>query len=200
MPVEDCLRIKFFFQVFCEPFRLNVGAVFGLPETAPNIDTSRMKKIIFYLFLCLLSGTQLVAQNGQPMDTCQGTWLKLWGKPGTTERGIVLCPAGDGNLYVAGTTPDSALLLKVSPAGNIIWARSFDFFPGYDRISHLSLDSDGMLLGCGNSNTNFAGGGTNSFFFKYIPQGDKFLWVFQPSFFGINARGVGSIKGKVRLI
>ena len=154
-----------------------------------------MKKAVSLLTISLVFVAAIFAQTGQPPDSCQNTWLKLWGKPGTIERGITLCPTGDGNLYVTGTTPDSALLLKVNPDGDVIWARSFDFFPGFDRISHLTLDSDGMLLGCGNSNSSFSGA-INSFFFKYNPQTDVFLWIFQPSFFSIIARGVGSIREK----
>jgi outer membrane protein assembly factor BamB len=88
----------------------------------------------------------------------------------------------DGNLYVAGIKPDSAVILKINPNGEILWARSFDFFPGYDDITHLSLDSDGMLLGCVVSCTCLVGI-QNSCFFKYNPQTNQMLWIQRPGFY-----------------
>lgn len=160
-----------------------------------RIITVNMKSIQTILIAYLLGCMQVFAQSGSQVDSCNQTWLKLLGEPGSYELGITLCPSKDGNLYATGTTQDSAVLLKIDPAGKIIWTRYFDFFPGYDRITYLSIDSEGMLLGCGNSNTSF-NGIKNSFFFKYNPLNDAFIWIFQPEFFTINAGIVGGIKEK----
>lgn len=153
-----------------------------------------MKKYNTCVFIFLL--LHIINLKAQPTDSCQGnTWLKLWGAPGSIERGVTLCPSSDAAIYATATTPDSAIILKLDLNGNIIWARSFDFFPGYDKITHLYLDSDGMLIGCGRSGTSFSGG-SNSFLFKYNPQKDSVHWRYQPAFFTVNSRFVGGIKEK----
>ena len=156
----------------------------------------RMKNTYLIFLACLLCSAHFFAQTGSTAGACPGdTWIKTLGKPGTHERGLVLCPAGDGNLYVTGSKPDGAILLKVSPKGETIWARSFDFFPGYDIITSLNLDSDGMLLGCAHSCTCF-NGVQNAFFFKYDPQQDTILWAQRPGFFSTYAGLISGIREK----
>jgi hypothetical protein len=147
----------------------------------------------FYLsFVCFLFASPLFSQT----DSCKGnTWIKLLGRLGTHERGGVLCPSGDGNLYATGSKPDSAVILKINPDGEILWARSFDFFPGYDRILNLSLDSDGMLLGSVLSSTSLSGA-QNSCYFKYNPQQDELLWVWRPGYFITYASYIAGIQEK----
>ncbi len=143
-----------------------------------------MKKVVQLLFACLLFAHPLLSQQ----DSCIGnTWIKLLGKLGTSERGVMLCPDGNGNLYVTGSKPDSGLILKINSDGDILWARAFDFFPGYDNIHSLSLDSDGMLLGCVRSCTCLANNVQNTCYFKYDPQQDKLLWVWRPGFYATYA-------------
>jgi|GEM_PF-2751323 len=153
-----------------------------------------MKNKYLLLFVCSLFTCPLFSQE----DSCRGnTWIKLLGKLGASERGLMLYPNGDGNLYVTGSKPDSGLILKINPDGDILWARSFDFFPGYDNIRSLSLDSDGMLLGCVRSCTclNSGSGPQNTCYFKYDPQQDKLLWVWRPGFYTTYAYLLG-IKEK----
>lgn len=136
-----------------------------------------MKHTYPLLFLCLSFACPLFSQA----DTCPDrTWIKVLGFSGW-QSGGTLCPVGDGNLYVTGYIKDSAVILKINPGGQILWARSFSkFFPGsdFDAISHLHLDSDGMLLG---SLRTYFYWGQGSCYFKYDPQQDKLLWVRRPS-------------------
>ena len=137
-----------------------------------------MKNKYLPILACLLSAYPLLSQT----DSCIGnTWIKLLGKAGISERAATLCPTGDGNLYVTGSKPDSAIILKINPDGEIIWARSFYFFPNHNDITHLSLDSDGMLLGSVRSDpfNSYPG----SCYFKYDPQEDKLIWVWRPGFY-----------------
>lgn len=138
-----------------------------------------MKNPYPLLVVWLLFSHSLSSQT----DSCLGnTWIKLFGQPGTNERGSALYPAGDGNIYATGSSPDSAVILKINPNGEILWSRSFDFLPGYDDITHLSIDSDGMLLGVVVSSPLF-NGYNYSCYFKYDPQQEKLLWVWRPGFY-----------------
>ncbi|HRI61576.1 MAG TPA: T9SS type A sorting domain-containing protein, partial [Saprospiraceae bacterium] len=151
-----------------------------------------MKNKYLLLIVWLLLARSIFSQG----DSCRAnTWIKLLGKPGTHERGAAMCPAGDGNLYITGQKPDSAVILKISPDGDILRARSFDFFPGYDNITYLNLDSDGMLLGCAVSCTCLTGF-HNSCFFKYNPQTNQTFWVRRPGFYTNYAGEIYSIREK----
>ncbi|GAB4498883.1 MAG: hypothetical protein OHK0019_35020 [Saprospiraceae bacterium] len=150
-----------------------------------------MKNVITLFIICFLLTYSLFSQE----DSCRGnTWIKLLGQQGTYERGTSLCPSGDGNLYVTGSKPDSAIILKINPDGEILWSRSFDFYPGYDDITHLSLDSDGMLLGIVISSP-FFNGSNYSCYFKYDSQQDKLVWAWRPGFYTAYA-GLWSIHEK----
>lgn len=139
-----------------------------------------MKSVLFFWLFCLATPA-LTAQTASLPDTCP-TFIRYWGRAGEYERGIALCPAGDGNLYLTGSKPDSAVLLKMSPDGDILWARSFDFLPGYDNITRLVADSDGNLLGSVYG-CNCLLGATHTAFFKYDPIKDVMLWKIRPEYF-----------------
>ena len=114
---------------------------------------------------------------------CPEAFIKTYGTPTTVDNGNSLCPAEDGNIYLASSRQDSAQLIKLNPAGEIIWERSFLFISeGKNRISDLKLDSDNLLVGSGFANTNF---GFRSFVFRYDPFTDTFQWIHIPS----NANG-----------
>lgn len=108
--------------------------------------------------------------------SCSETFLKRIGSPGMQVRGYGVYKAGDGNLYVTGTVQDSALIMKIYPGGGIIWRRSFKIVPGLpDNIADLLEDSDGMIVGCGQSGDLQPG--LTGFAFRYDPVADQMLWV-----------------------
>ncbi len=171
---------------------INSHAYFTIVLMRATLIKIIMNKISLFISL-LFSSVSLISQSGQQSDSCQGnTFIKLLGEPGTYERGIALCSAGDGNLYLTASKPDSAVLIKVNPNGQILWSRTMDFLPGYDNITWLSIDSEGMLVGSAFSCNCIQGSGS-SYLFRYDPDNDKFLWVVRPVFFVSNAGDISGI-------
>jgi gliding motility-associated-like protein len=107
---------------------------------------------------------------------CEQTFIKTFGTTNADEKGYTLCSSEDGNLYLASSRQDSALLIKFTPEGDRIWERTFLFnSTGVNIISDLNLDSDNQLVGCGFGN----GGALNriGFAFRYDPVADNFHWI-----------------------
>ncbi|MBK7939875.1 MAG: hypothetical protein IPJ82_23570 [Lewinellaceae bacterium] len=109
---------------------------------------------------------------------CENTWIKTAGIPGALDEGSTnLIRASNGNFFVSGYRGDSTLLLEMTPAGVILWTRTFKFTSGAgERISQLIQDSDGNLAGCGMFS---AGGLLHGFTFRYSPSADQVLWAFE---------------------
>jgi hypothetical protein len=108
--------------------------------------------------------------------TCKGTFLKLIGDAGIDFSGLGVYDAKDGNLYITGTKRDSALIMKTSVSGSIIWSRTFDIIPGQnDNIAEIIVDSDGMIAGAGQSGDAQPVAAT--FAFRYNPVSNNMLWV-----------------------
>ncbi len=104
------------------------------------------------------------------------TFLKTYGALGVSEGGYTLCPSGDGNLYVAGLKDKRTFILKINPAGVVLWERSFVVNPFEPVIpSDLMSDSEGMLVGCGT--TGFVFGLHKGFVFRYNPATNTLLWT-----------------------
>jgi hypothetical protein len=140
------------------------------------IKSIPMKKYLQVLFFVITTMGVSYSQTSSSQDTCKGnTFVKTLGNSGTIERGLTICPSGDGNFYLTASKPDSALILKINPEGGIIWKRSFDIAPGYDNITQLIVDSDGMLDGCCSSSTSYQAA-SHGTYFRYDPVKDIFLW------------------------
>ncbi|MEZ4918814.1 MAG: T9SS type A sorting domain-containing protein [Saprospiraceae bacterium] len=122
----------------------------------------------------LISSLLFLSLNLFSQNTCPETFFQVIGDT-TNERGYGVYPAPDGNLYATGLRGDSCLLMKMNTSGQIIWARTFDIFPIVaDHLVEILVDSDGMIVGCGNSGEDNT---TQSFLFRYDPDNDAMLWV-----------------------
>lgn len=111
-------------------------------------------------------------------DTCSESesFVKYLGTDPDSERGNVIFPAADGNLYIAGEQGTNSLLMKVTPGGAVLWSRSFQPVPqATAHITDLVEDSDGMLAGSaivGDGNFNL-----KSYAFRYDPGTGNILWA-----------------------
>ncbi|MDO8366205.1 MAG: choice-of-anchor L domain-containing protein [Saprospiraceae bacterium] len=108
------------------------------------------------------------------------TFLKTLEAPGGLSgdlvHGFAIYDSGDGNLYVTGSKHDSALIVKMDPAGIVIWTRTFDVKPNrHDRISEMIIDTDGMIVGCGQSGENESD--VTGFVFRYNPNTNTMQWI-----------------------
>jgi hypothetical protein len=99
------------------------------------------------------------------------TFFKLF----NLEAGLALCPSGDGNIYAAGAYEGNLALLKLNPAGNILYQRIFDIAVGEpDQVNEIMVDSDGNIAGCGVlSNAGYGQG----FVFRLDPVDGTFFWL-----------------------
>ncbi|MBK9478443.1 MAG: gliding motility-associated C-terminal domain-containing protein [Bacteroidetes bacterium] len=76
------------------------------------------------------------------------TFYKQIGNPQLNEGGQVIIPTNDGNYLVGGYKEDSALIIKISPQGSIIWSTTFMPSAG-SNVYYLSYTADGNIIGCG---------------------------------------------------
>lgn len=100
---------------------------------------SRWSRSLFF-FLFLLPSMMVVGQS----------YLKVIGEPGRAESGSVAYRSPDGDLYIAGSVNDSAMVQRIDADGNVLWSRRFRT-PGVlpKSVLHLSSAPDGSLIGCG---------------------------------------------------
>ncbi len=128
-----------------------------------------------------LQGESAMESNANASEICSAsdccvnqTYVKALGDSNSNEGGTTIIPSGDGNLFLTGFKGTSALIIKMSPAGDPIWTRSFKFTNNLsDRISSMKLDSDNNLIGCGSGTIS----GLRGFVFKYDFLNDNMLWV-----------------------
>ncbi|MFN0214674.1 MAG: choice-of-anchor L domain-containing protein, partial [Saprospiraceae bacterium] len=120
-----------------------------------------------------------VATFGLAFTVCSceaETFIKTIGKAGQNVRGYAIYDSQDGNLYLTGSKLDSAAIIKITPAGTVLWMRTFDVKNGaVDRISELIVDSEGMLVGCGQSGDLQPD--VTGFVFRYNPVTNNLQWV-----------------------
>lgn len=123
-----------------------------------------MRNLILIAFGCLTS-LLLSAQN-----------TNYFFKTLNAERGATMCLAPDGNLWAGTREQGRALLIKIKPDGTVL-DRVYLNIPGgtgtSDNLAEILVDSDGMVVGCGNSDEFFASG----FAFRYDPVERKLLWT-----------------------
>ncbi|MFN0174376.1 MAG: choice-of-anchor L domain-containing protein [Saprospiraceae bacterium] len=104
------------------------------------------------------------------------TFIKTIGEIGQNVRGYGIYDSQDGNLYITGLKQDSAVLIKMTPTGTVLWMRTFDVEAGSnDNISELIVDSEGMLVGCGQSGDLQPG--ISGFVFRYNPTTNNMQWI-----------------------
>jgi gliding motility-associated-like protein len=79
------------------------------------------------------------------------TFVRQLGLSNRDERATVIHRDPQGNLFLAGSVNDSALVQRVDEFGNILWSIKFrpaGSFPKH--VFHLESAPDGSLIGCGN--------------------------------------------------
>ncbi|MEO6037950.1 MAG: HYR domain-containing protein, partial [Saprospiraceae bacterium] len=125
-----------------------------------------------YLALGMLLTIALHAQTNCNTDT----FLRTFGGSTTTEVGLTLCASGDGNLYASGVQDNQTVLLKLSPAGDVLWSRSFTLTTLTPCvINEMSVDADGMLIAAA-IETDTQPNAT-SLAFRYDPVANSMLWI-----------------------
>ena len=81
-------------------------------------------------------------------------WFKEWGNDGFSERGQGIAMGPDGNVHVAGVAPRpddplqfrfDAVLLKIDPAGNLVWQRAFPDGDQTDARGGIDVAPDGSV-------------------------------------------------------
>ena len=104
------------------------------------------------------------------------TFIKTVGQLGRQVRGYGIYDSKDGNLYITGLKQDSAAIIKMTPTGAVLWMRTFDVQDGAnDRISEIIVDSEGMVVGCGQSGD--VQPGVSGFVFRYNPGTNNMQWI-----------------------
>lgn len=81
----------------------------------------------------------------------------------------------DGNYVIGGSRNDSSLIIKVNPAGSVLWSRCFKTVPGFPNLIYqIAATPDGYLIGCGTAYTsgNLYG---KTFLFKFDLAGNM-IW------------------------
>ncbi|MCC6461213.1 MAG: HYR domain-containing protein [Saprospiraceae bacterium] len=92
------------------------------------------------------------------------------------ERGSVLRPASDGNIWLGAMKDERVLISKLHPNGKSLELHQLNFTGlglDNDYLADVFEDSDGMLVGCGNFENDNLGRG---FLFRYNPNTRSVLW------------------------
>lgn len=94
-----------------------------------------------HLILTLV-GTSLWAQ----------TFYKALGTTNANETAQCTQATPDGNYAIGGSRGDSALIVKVDPSGNVLWAKCFKPVAGLPNLIYqIASTPDGYLIGCGSA-------------------------------------------------
>ncbi len=123
--------------------------------------------------LCADTHCQFISIIPDGTANCEDTYVSTFGDPQTSEGANVIYPAPDGDFFIGGNRADSALIMKVTPLGQVIWARTFKLTNLDEEIYDLIVDSDGNLVATG---FGLNGSDYDCFAFKYDYQNDDVLW------------------------
>lgn len=122
-----------------------------------------------YIFLTAFAVALSTALSAQSSGSFFSTF--------NAERGSVVAPARDGNLWLGGQKDERVLLAKLSPEGKVLDKHSVGFEGAGLDLEHLTdlfEESDGTLVGCG----NFEGDNLRrGFVFRYNPATRQTLWA-----------------------
>ena len=111
-------------------------------------------------------------------DSCAPTFALRMDLPGGSTDLRAVLRSGDGNIYAAGGVGGDALIVKVTPEGDLLWARRFDFTDRPDKILSFHRDDEGMLYGV--SYASAVGAPPlerGAVAFRYDVENDDMLWV-----------------------
>lgn len=114
------------------------------------------------------------------LDVHAQTFHKTLGTPTVNEYGQCLQASPDGNFFVGGAKGDSALIIKVDPAGQVLWSRCLRPIPSYRNIIfHIAQAPDGNMIATGNGQEAPSLGYGHTFILKFDLSGN-ILWITRP--------------------
>jgi uncharacterized delta-60 repeat protein len=117
-------------------------------------------------------------------------WERTWGENGTIANGADVGP--DGSIYVAGltsafgTVQSDALLLKFTPAGDLVWAKTWGG-GGFDAARDVAVGADGGIYLAGETNSFEA---NDAFLVKFDALGN-IVWERDWGTVGVNGPTAG---------
>jgi hypothetical protein len=103
---------------------------------------------------------------------CGATFFKRLFIEGQSTSGRKIVPAPNQNFYIAAAVGDLTMIALVDRKMEVIWAQSVDFGPGFDNFLDMRTDTDGQLIGVGNTSTSVI----ECFAFKMNAADGQLLW------------------------
>lgn len=113
-------------------------------------------------------------------------WFKTSGASGVSEHAQGIAIGGDGNVYVAGVAPRpsepflgefDAVVLKIDPAGTIIWQRAFAGGDVTDARGGIAVAADGSLYVAGGFQGLSGSGVTNDGLIVKVTSDGDLVWA-----------------------
>jgi gliding motility-associated-like protein len=98
--------------------------------------------------------------------------LQSYGTNGIEEVASTIIGSPDSNLIVGGRSDLNGLVMKVTPTGQVVWARTFVNVGGErQRITGLAITPDGYIIGIGNAEPLNGSRRRDGFVFKMTSAG-----------------------------
>ncbi|AKM84839.1 MAG: hypothetical protein VE98_C0001G0382 [candidate division Kazan bacterium GW2011_GWA1_50_15] len=106
-------------------------------------------------------------------------WQRMWSNNNSRDEGYAIALDESGSIYIAGVTrvlgsdDENAFLVRISPAGDLLWQRIWGG-AGNDRAFGIAVDANNRIVVVGRT-WSFGAGQDDAFVVVCSPSGD-FLW------------------------
>ncbi len=100
-------------------------------------------KLLLFIFTFVLLSPTIFAQ----------TYSIPIGSPTEDEGGASIIKHTSGDYFIGGFRNDSSMVMRTSPNGNVIWAKTYNFGTGVDYITSIRFADNGDIIGTGCSTT-----------------------------------------------